>query len=60
MDGADRRGKPFEVRHMPGFTALAVFCLLWLYAPLVIMVVYAFNSDASVTQLHGFSFRWFV
>ena len=59
MDGAGRRGKPFEVRHMPGFTTLSAFCLLWLYAPLAIMIVYAFNSEASVTQLHGFSFRWF-
>lgn len=52
--------KPFNVRHMPSFTAVTMFCLAWLYAPLLIMMLYAFNSERSVTSFHGFSFRWFV
>ena len=59
MNGAGRQDKPFDVRHMPGFTALSAVCLVCLYAPLVIMIMYAFNSEASVTRWHGFSFRWF-
>lgn len=55
-----RQGRPFDVRRLPGFTAVSAFCLLCLYAPLVIMVVYAFNAEASVTQLRGFSLRWFA
>lgn len=51
--------KPFDVRNLPGFTPAAIFCLVWLYAPLVIMMVYAFNSERSVTRMHGFSLRWF-
>ncbi len=56
---ATPRGRRFNVRHMPGFTFVAGLCLFGLYAPLAIMVVYAFNSERSVTNLHGFSLRWF-
>lgn len=56
----ERRSRAFNVRHMPGFTGIAGLCLFGLYAPLGIMVVYAFNSERSVTNLHGFSLRWFV
>lgn len=59
MKAATRNARSFDVRHLPGFTSVAAVCLLGLYAPLVIMVAYAFNSERSVTQLHGFSFRWF-
>ena len=44
---------------MPSFTTITMFCLVWLYAPLIIMMVYAFNSEQSVTRMHGFSLRWF-
>lgn len=53
------KNKAFNVRYMPGFTPVTMFCLIWLYAPLIIMMVYAFNSERSVTNMHGFSFRWF-
>lgn len=53
------RTKRFNVRHIPGFTQAAGFCLVGLYAPLVVMMFYAFNSERSVTQFYGFSLRWF-
>ena len=59
MAAEAKKSSPFNVRYMPGFTAVTMFCLLWLYAPLVIMMVYAFNSERSVTRMHGFSLRWF-
>jgi len=54
-----KRGRFFDVRHIPGFAPMAAMCLFGLYAPLFIMMTYAFNSERSVTRLYGFSFRWF-
>ena len=53
------KNRAFDVRKMPSFTTITMFCLVWLYAPLIIMMVYAFNSERSVTKMHGFSLRWF-
>ncbi len=48
------------VRHYPGFLALAVGCLVILYAPLAVVAAYSFNDSASITQWGGFSWRWYV
>lgn len=54
------RGRRFDVRHMPGFTSLALFCMLVLYAPLVIMAVFSFNESRSVTLFTGFGWNWYI
>ncbi len=48
------------VRHYPGFFALAVACLVILYAPLLVVTVYSFNDSNSITQWGGFSWRWYA
>lgn len=48
------------VRHYPGFLALAVGCLVILYAPLAVVAAYSFNDSPSITQWGGFSWRWYV
>ena len=40
------------VRHYPGFFALAVACLVILYAPLLVVTVYSFNDSNSITLHH--------
>jgi len=54
------RGRPFKVAYQPGFTGMAIFCLLVLYAPLVVMVIYSFNDNRSVVIWTEFSWRWYV
>lgn len=48
------------VRHYPGFLAMAVGCLVVLYAPLVVVTVYSFNDSTSITTWGGLSWRWYV
>ena len=52
--------RPFDWRHTPGFGTLTAAILVFLYAPLVILVVYAFNASRMVTIWQGFSTHWFV
>lgn len=49
----------FDWRHMPGGRSLMAGMLLFLYAPLLVLVIYAFNSSRIVTVWGGFSLRWF-
>jgi len=50
----------FSVAALPGFTAIALVAFLLLYAPIVTMVVYAFNASESVALWGGFSLQWFA
>jgi spermidine/putrescine transport system permease protein len=54
------RAKIFNWRHTPGFGTLTASILVFLYAPLLILVIYAFNGSRMVTVWEGFSVRWFV
>ena len=55
---ARRRGG-FSVKYMPGFNAVAFLCFALLYAPIVTMVIYSFNTGQSVALWAGFSLRWY-
>ena len=59
MPSAARRGKLFSIYKLPGFTFVAVACFLMLYAPIVILVAYSFNSGSSLALWEGFSWRWY-
>lgn len=56
---ADRRARHFSIMHQPGFTAMAAICFIALYAPILILVIYAFNAGDSIANWQGFSLRWF-
>ncbi|MDB5524042.1 MAG: transporter permease [Rhizobium sp.] len=51
---------PFTWRHTPGLSAFTTLILLFLYAPLVILVIYSFNANRLVTVWTTFSFDWFA
>ncbi|MGI9373299.1 MAG: ABC transporter permease [Hyphomicrobiales bacterium] len=51
--------KPFALEWQPGFTPMAVLCFLLLYAPIVLLVLYSFNSGVSIAVWEGFSWRWY-
>jgi spermidine/putrescine transport system permease protein len=48
------------VRHYPGFLAATVICLVILYVPLMVVMIYSFNDSPSITNWGGFSLRWYV
>ena len=51
--------RPFSIRRMPGFSAIAILCFALLYMPLAPLVVYSFNAGTSIALWEGFSLRWY-
>lgn len=45
---------------LPGVAPVAALAFFFLYAPIAVLVLYAFNSGTSVTGWEGFSLRWFA
>lgn len=54
------RSRGFSVRHMPGFTPIAIAAFVALYAPLIVLVVYSFNSGTSIAIWESTSLRWYA
>jgi spermidine/putrescine transport system permease protein len=54
------RARPFDWRHTPGLSTVVGAVLVFLYAPLLILVVYSFNANRLVTVWSGFSIEWFI
>ena len=48
-----------EIKRYPGFLPMAVLCLVMLYAPLIIVMIYSFNDSQSITRWGGFGLRWY-
>ena len=48
-----------SVKRYPGFLTVALICLLILYAPLIVVMIYSFNGSVSITKWGGFSLRWY-
>lgn len=48
-----------DLKHYPGFGSLTWFCLVLLYAPMLVIMVYSFNELRSITTWGGFSFAWY-
>lgn len=49
-----------EVRHYPGFLPATIACLVILYAPLIVVMIYSFNDSRSINLWGGFSLRWYA
>ena len=54
------RAAGFDWRRMPEVRAVNAFAMVFLYAPLVVLVVYAFNANRVALIWGGFSTRWFA
>ena len=50
----------FDIRKQTGFTGIAAMCFVMLYMPILLLVVYSFNSGSSVAIWEGFSWRWYI
>jgi spermidine/putrescine transport system permease protein len=49
-----------DLRKMPGFDQIALFSVLALYAPILVLVIFSFNDNRSVVRWTEFSFRWYI
>jgi spermidine/putrescine transport system permease protein len=54
-----RRGSRLGRLVSAGITGSGIFGYLFLYAPIVILVVFSFNASRFVTTWDGFSLRWY-
>ena len=54
------KAKRFDIKSYAGFHSITILCLFLLYAPLIVVTVYSFNSSQSVTVWEGFSAHWYV
>jgi len=54
-----RAPRALRLRDFPGVGTIAVFSILFLYIPIVVTTVYAFNDGDSALVWKGFSLRWF-
>jgi spermidine/putrescine transport system permease protein len=52
--------KAFDLRHQRGFPTITVLCLVFLYAPIALLLIYSFNSSSSLTNFQGFSIDWYM
>lgn len=48
-----------DLKRQPGFRTVALLCMALLYAPVLVLVVFSFNDNRSVTKWTEFSLKWF-
>lgn len=54
------RRKRFDLKALPGFTQVAWGCVVFLYAPILVLIAYSFNANRSVVRWTEFSFDWYL
>ena len=45
------RRKAFDLRHQRAFPTVTALCFAFLYAPIVLLILYSFNASSSLTAL---------
>lgn len=48
-----------DIKRYPGFRIVSLGCLFILYAPMLVIAVYSFNTLRSITTWGGFTFEWY-
>lgn len=56
---AERRVRSFSITRLPGFGVIALATFVLLYVPIVTLVVFSFNAQASMSTWGGFSLTWY-
>lgn len=46
-------------KRMPGFSLMALSCMAFLYAPIMVVIGFSFNGGSQVTAWDGFSLKWY-
>ena len=52
--------KALDLKYQPGFGTIAICCLVMLYAPIIVLVIFSFNGGTQVTRWGGFGLNWYV
>ena len=52
--------KPFVIGRFPGFSTIALLFFLYVYVPLIILVVFSFNAGNSATIWSEFGLGWYI
>ena len=52
--------RTFDIKDYRGFFSITCLCLVILYGPLIIVMIYSFNDSVSITNWGGISLRWYV
>ncbi|MBK0421401.1 ABC transporter permease [Leucobacter sp. CSA2] len=55
-----RPSRALRLRDFPGVAPISIIALVFLYIPIVITTIYAFNDGDSALVWKGFSVRWFA
>jgi spermidine/putrescine transport system permease protein len=55
-----RPSRRLDLKYQPGFSTLAILCLIMLYAPIIVLIVFSFNDNRSVAVWTEFSTDWYV
>lgn len=55
-----KRSRTEELKRYPTFRGLTFSCLVFLYAPMIVIAIYSFNSIRSITVWGGFSVNWYL
>lgn len=58
--GTPRPPRALRLREFPGVKIISVLGLIFLYLPILVTTVYAFNDGNNALLWQGFSTRWFV
>ncbi|TPL53993.1 ABC transporter permease [Mesorhizobium sp. B2-4-6] len=48
-----------DIKDQPGFRTIAIICLLVLYVPVLILMVFSLNSGSLVTHWEGITLGWY-
>lgn len=48
-----------DVKHYPGLGALSIAFFVYLYSPLLIVIIYSFNANRITSVWTEFSFKWY-
>jgi spermidine/putrescine transport system permease protein len=60
LERGKRPRKSLDLKYQPGFGTVAICCLLLLYAPIIVLVIFSFNAGTQVTRWGGFGLNWYV
>ena len=52
--------KRFDVKRVPSFQTIALVTFACLYAPIIIVIIYSFNSSPSLGVFESFSLKWYA
>ncbi|MGB1239158.1 MAG: ABC transporter permease [Pseudomonadales bacterium] len=55
-----KQRRTHDAKHYPGFGAVGLLFFAFLYLPILVIVIYSFNSNRIVSVWQGFSWQWYA